>query len=281
MIFYQVDGIGFEIKEQHDFSWLKQFGRVFCVFDSLISGNLCFGVSNGSHKYFIKYAGAATKMYNGQPENAVRHLMEAAPKYEHLKHQSIIPLTAQAALPMGYALVFPWFDGYALAPIDIHLNRLQAFHLVDRLRMYDSLVDGIVNANKNDYLAAGLAHQQILVNFEQNQAVICSVNHFRRFPTVAPHPKLPGSTWFVPPEGYRIGTLLDERSNVYPLGALAFTFFGNPREQSDHLWSAGKALYQIAQKAITPDVEQRIQSPALYQKMWREAVFNLPRLSGV
>lgn len=281
MIRYQSDGVGFEVKEPHDFSWLNRFGRVFCAFDSLISGNLCFGVSDGRQKFFIKYAGAATKMYNGRPENAVRHLMKATPKYEDLKHPSVIPLLAQTALPQGHALVFPWFEGYALAPIDLHLKKLQALRLIDRLRMYDSLADAIVNANQKDYLAAGLAHQQILVNFDQALAVICSLNHFRRFPAIAPHPKLPGSAWFVPPEGYRTGAPLDERSNVYALGALAFTFFGNPRDQSGHLWSAGSALYQIAQQAISPDIGKRPQSPALYQKMWRETVFKMNRLSGV
>lgn len=281
MITQSMDGIGFELKAPHDFTWIHKYGRVFCAFDNLISGNICFGVTNGQQKYFIKYAGAHTKMYAGQPESAVRHLRDAAGKYEELKHKSVSTLLTTEVTPSGFALVFQWFDGYALAPIELHLNRLQAFHLVDRLRMYDGLVDLIVQANRKDYLAAGLSHQQILINFEESRAIVSSLDHFRRFPLVAPHPKLPGSTWFVPPEGYVVGTPLDERSNVYAQGALAFTFFGNPLKQNEQGWSAGNALYQLAQKAVQEDRENRISSPALYQKLWRETVLKMPRLSGV
>lgn len=281
MIHQVVDGIGFELKEPHDFGWLQQIGRVFCAFDNLISGNICFGVDDGTKKYFVKYAGAATKMYASQPRIAVNSLKAAAGVYAELAHPGFSELKYALDLNEGFALVFPWFDGYALAPVSLHLERLQTFPLLERLRMYDCLVDAIVNANQKDHLAAGLSHQQILVNFEEGKALICSLDHFMRFPVVAPYPKLPGSSWFVPPEGYVTGTLMDERSNVYAQGALAFTFFGNPRARDASGWSAGKALYHLAAQAIEKEPDKRIASPMLYQKLWRETVLQMPRIIGV
>lgn len=62
---YELDGVCFELREEYDFSWLKKFGIVFCVFDQQDSGNICFGVKRGSDKLFIKYAGVKTLNYDG------------------------------------------------------------------------------------------------------------------------------------------------------------------------------------------------------------------------
>ncbi len=280
MIQVDLHGVGFEIKEPHDFSWLSALGQVFCAFDNLISGNLCFGLTSGTQKYFVKYAGAKTKMYAGQPENARRFLLNSVKAYEELRHKGFPQLLQVIKTQGGAALVFPWFEGFALAPLDLFLKRLQGMSLVDRLFMYDSLMDALVMANHKDYLISGLSHSQVLINFELREALICSLGHFQKFPAIAPYPKLAGSSWFVPPEGYETGRPLSEGTNVYALGALAFTFFGNPYQKDEMGWSAGRSLYHLASAAILPDIGLRIENPAQYQHTWRDIVRQMPRLSG-
>lgn len=38
IITIHIDGVSFQLKEQHDFEWLKSMGNVFCVFDKQDSG---------------------------------------------------------------------------------------------------------------------------------------------------------------------------------------------------------------------------------------------------
>lgn len=40
----EINQVKFKVQEGHDFSWLKRFGEVFCVYDEQDSGNISFGV---------------------------------------------------------------------------------------------------------------------------------------------------------------------------------------------------------------------------------------------
>ena len=63
MITVFVQDLPVQLKSWHDLDFIHSFGRVFRVFDHLISGNLCFGVENEQGRFFIKYAGAPTINY--------------------------------------------------------------------------------------------------------------------------------------------------------------------------------------------------------------------------
>ncbi|NLX83130.1 MAG: hypothetical protein GXZ04_04865 [Clostridiales bacterium] len=272
------DGLSVRLKSWHDLSWLKNFGRVFCVFDQLISGNLGFGVDAGEHKYFIKYAGASTLMYAGEPDAAVSRLRAAYPKYVRLQHPAINQVLHEFPTAQGYALVFQWFDGYALAPLQLHMEHLRSLPLIEKLSIFDQLASALVQATTMDYLIAGLSDHHLLIDFERKRPLLSSINHFERFPTSVPHPKLSGTSWYIPPEGYVIGAALDEYANVYALGSLAFTFFGNQGTRALHDWTAGPALYEIAAKATQKKAENRMHSAVIFQTQWRKAVLSLPRL---
>lgn len=73
----ELDGIAFELREPHDFAWLRRLGRVFRVFDRQDSGNICIGVRSGSRRLFIKYAGARKVDYDGATADAVARLRQA------------------------------------------------------------------------------------------------------------------------------------------------------------------------------------------------------------
>ena len=77
MVNQKIDGISFPMKEPHDFSFLSRFGRVFCVFATNDSGNISFGVSDGTNKYFIKVAGAKTARACVSTQQAVQNLKAA------------------------------------------------------------------------------------------------------------------------------------------------------------------------------------------------------------
>ncbi len=109
-----LDNVSLHLKEKHNFEWLTNMGGVFTVFDEQDSGNICFGVEKNGTKKFVKYAGAKTKEYRGQPEDAVVRLKESIPLYEDLRHKHLIKLLDHFEVEEGYALVFEWFDGECL-----------------------------------------------------------------------------------------------------------------------------------------------------------------------
>lgn len=270
MITQSVDGLPCRLKATHDLGWLSSIGRVFCVFDQLISGNLCFGVESSGMRLFVKYAGAPTINYAAHPQTAIKRLMDAAPLYDTLAHEALTKKLDQARLPDGFCIIFSWFEGYALAPLPHHLERLHTLSVLDRLRMIDPLLDFLRQVAAKDYLAAGLADQHILVGFERMQAAFCSVDHFLPLPASTPYPKMPGAPWFVPPEGYQVGHPLDETAQVYAMGALTQLFFGD--RQNPTKWMAPKSLQAITRQALSEQAGLRQANTASFLRQWREAV---------
>ncbi len=82
-----IDGLPYKMKAAFDFSFISQYGKVFQIFDDQDSGNICFGTEKDGKKYFLKFAGAPTKAYNGTAEAAIKRLKETLPVYEKLKHK--------------------------------------------------------------------------------------------------------------------------------------------------------------------------------------------------
>lgn len=74
----KIDGVPFQIQKPFDFSFLKEYGRVFCVLDSQDSGNICFGTELNGSRYFIKFAGAQPVRYSGDPADTVQRLQSAS-----------------------------------------------------------------------------------------------------------------------------------------------------------------------------------------------------------
>ncbi len=62
------DGVPCVLQEAFDLSFLRRWGRVFRVFDQQDSGNLCFGLEREGRRYFLKFAGARTVRYPGEPD---------------------------------------------------------------------------------------------------------------------------------------------------------------------------------------------------------------------
>lgn len=44
-----IDGIPFKLKSAFDFSFIKEYGTVFKIYDDQSSGNICFAVSDERH----------------------------------------------------------------------------------------------------------------------------------------------------------------------------------------------------------------------------------------
>ena len=74
-----IDGIPFKLKSTFDFSFMKEYGTVFKVYDDQDSGNICFGTEKDGQRYFVKFAGAPTEQYGGDPADAISRLKATLP----------------------------------------------------------------------------------------------------------------------------------------------------------------------------------------------------------
>lgn len=63
---------------------------MFKVYDNQDSGNICFGTEKDGQRYFIKFAGAPTEQYNGNPTDAIARRKATLPVYSELQHENLI-----------------------------------------------------------------------------------------------------------------------------------------------------------------------------------------------
>ncbi len=81
MVTQSMDGVKYRLKTPHDLGCVRKNGTVFQAIDETGSGCICFGVSDGEKKYFIKIAGADTIEAEVSPETAVDDLKRAIQLY--------------------------------------------------------------------------------------------------------------------------------------------------------------------------------------------------------
>ena len=56
-------------------------------------------------KYFIKFTGAKTAEYDGNPADAVIRLKSTVPIYENLKHKNLIEYISSREIGNGFAMI--------------------------------------------------------------------------------------------------------------------------------------------------------------------------------
>ena len=154
---------------------------MFKVYDDRDSGNICFGTEKYGQRYFIKFAGAPTEQYNGNPADAIARLKATLPVYSELQHENLIE-----------------------------------YVIFDMERMW-------------------------------------------------------GSSLFQSPEEYEVGTVIDEITNVYTVGARAFALFGEYNRNRDR-WQHSDKLFEVAAKAVSADRNGRQQSIRQLREEWEMAI---------
>lgn len=281
---YIIDEVSFQLQEPCDFDWLKELGSVFKVFDQQDSGNLSFGVEKDGKRYFVKYAGAKPLTYDGSTEEAVRRLMEAVPLYDALKADALIRLMSHFEVEAGYVAVFDWalgeclhshwlFAGEAkLSHPDSPFFRYRQLPVKKRLASLDVIYSFHEHVESQGYVAVDFYDGSILYDFASDETRICDIDCYRMKPTVNDlGENFWGSTRFKSPEEFILGAPIDEVTNVYNMGAVAFVLLGGASDRSLAKWEAGQALYDVAARAVNPERELRYSSVAEFKLAWDRA----------
>lgn len=256
----EIDKIKFKIKEPYDFNFLSEYGKVFKVFDDQDSGNICFGTEKNGEKYFIKFAGARTAEYDGNPVDAVSRLKSTVPIYEKLKHKNLIEYIESKEISNGFAMIFKWADGECMGRMYPESHR--KFMLLSneiKLKVFADILGFMRYIAQQNFVAIDFYDGSIMYDFDKEKTVICDIDFFRKSPAENDMGRIWGSSIFMSPEEFELGATLDEITNVYTLGAMAFALFGNNKRDIEN-WTLNKELFGVATKATSDDRNKRYQS---------------------
>ncbi|MCJ8005944.1 serine/threonine protein kinase [Lederbergia wuyishanensis] len=276
--------VTFLLREHHKFEWLQEYGEVFSVFDQQDSGNLCFGIEKDGQKKFVKFAGAKTLEYDGHPNDAIDRLQKSVELYEALSHPYLVKLEDHFQVEEGYVLVFEWFDGeclhshWSFPPPAKYEHPDSPFFLFKqlppelRLAALQKIYEFHVHVESKNFVAVDFYDGSIMYDFKTNETKICDIDLYNKKPFANTMGRLWGSSRFMSPEEFELGAVIDERTNVFNMGAVAFCLLGGELDRSFQNWDASKELYGIAFRAVERERSMRYSSVEEFYNAWNKVI---------
>lgn len=299
MVEETIDGITFHLKKAHDFSFLKRYGKVFSVIDSTGSGCICFGIENQEQKVFVKIAGAETTEAEVSKEESVHLLQHAATLYKELSHPNLIHLIEAYAIEDLFVVVFDYaqgeclfdhwnFDYYKAHPaVRTPWQRFYALPIEKRLDTAEVLFSFLIHCAKHNYIAVDFYDSSMLYDFDKDVVTLCDIDLFQKAPLINEVGEdYWGTRRFKAPEEYIQGAGIDERTNVFTLAAMLFSFF-TPIEKKEmdmrykmkevlppdrYLFTLNEEAYAVLRKALSKKKEDRYPTLNEFYNAWKEAI---------
>ncbi len=275
-IIQYIDGVPYRMKSEFDFGFISKYGKVFRVFDDQDSGNICFGIKNNGEKFFIKFAGAPAARYDGELSDAVRRLKNALPVYSDLRHKNLIEFIGSEEIGGGFAMIFKWAEGECMGRM--YPDSCKKFMLLPieaRLEVFRDILNFLEYTAAQSYAAVDFYDGSIMYDFEKKRTVICDIDFFRKIPSVNDMGRMWGSSLFMSPEEYTLGAPIDEITNVYTAGAMAFALLSD-YSRSRGKWTLGEELYNVAEKAVSDERSKRQKSIKQFISEWENALKGCP-----
>lgn len=266
-----MDKLPLKLKAPFDFTFLSQFGKVFKVYDDQDSGNICFGIQNGDKKLFVKFAGAPTEQSCISTEEAIANLRSTLPIYKNLTHPNLIKFMDAQEIGSGFAMIFEWVDAESMHPMyPQSRKKFMSMSLETKHQVFHDILSFLAYVAKEEYIAIDFYDGSIMYDFNNNRTVICDIDFFVKAPYINNMGQMWGSSRFMSPEEYKLGAPIDEVTNVYTIGAMAFTLFGNATDRCIEKWKLSKELFEVAKKAVSDNRSQRQQSIKQFIKEWND-----------
>lgn len=267
-----IDNLPYKLKAPFDFGFISRYGKVFQIFDDQDSGNICFGTKKNGEKFFIKFAGAPTEPYDGTAAETIARLQASLPVYKDLKHRCLIEFVKAEEIGGGFAMVFKWAKGDCMGRMyPAAHNRFMQLPVEEKCRVFRDILDFLCYVVRNGYVAIDFYDGSILYDFENHRTTICDIDFFRKQPCQNDMGRMWGSALFQSPEEYRLHADIDEITNVYTAGAMAFALFGN-YNRTREAWRLSDAAFHVAAKAVSDNREARYQSLQELSEAWERAL---------
>ena len=271
----KTDGVAYRLKKPFDFSFLKKYGTVFKVYDDQDSGNICFGVRNGDTRCFVKFAGAPTYRSEITAQEAIDNLKRPVHLYRELAHESLIKLIDAGEMGGGYAMVFEWTDAISMGRMyPMQHKAFMELPLKTRLKIFADVLEFHIFAAEKGYAAVDLYDSTLMYDREKERTFLCDIDFYRKAPFVNDMGRMWGSALFMSPEEFTLGAVIDETTNVYTLGAIAFALFANYRREKEQ-WPLTPELFCVAEKATRNERNERYKTLTEMREAWKAALISL------
>ena len=272
MNIYEIDGISHKLKSPFDFSFLDKYGKVFKVFDDQDSGNICFGVRKGDKQFFIKFAGAPTDRSTISATEAINNLKRTVPIYQDLSHTNLIRFINAEEIGGGFAIIFDWVEGYCMGKMyPESRQKFMQLSIKTRKNIFECILDFHIYVIKQGYVAIDFYDGSVMYDSVNDKAVICDIDFYTKSPYINNMGRMWGSSRFMSPEEFELGAVIDEVTNVYTMGAMAFALFGDEQNKRIEKWGLSKCLFDVAEKAVSNERENRQPSIKQLIEEWQES----------
>ena len=225
-------------------------------------------------------------------------LQQATPLYKQLKHTNLIELVDDFAVGELYVAVFAWAEGdclydywnfekYNKLGLLSPMDRYKKLSLDKRIKSFKAIFEFLLFVEQKGYVAIDFYDGSILYDFLTDETMICDIDFFREKPTTNDMGiNFWGTKRLKAPEEYMLGAPIDERTNVFTVGALLFHVFGNYKDEeveqiyksnqfkpcSFENWDLSRELYDIAVKAISLQRGARFGSVQEFFAVWQANV---------
>lgn len=270
--FQYTDGVPYKLKATFDFSFLRKYGTVFKVYDDQDSGNICFGMTDGDKRYFVKFAGAPTERGCVIAEETIANLKRTVPIYRDLAHPTLIKLISAEEIGSGFAVIFNWVDAECMHRMyPLSRKKFLQMPLESKLQVFDEILSFHAHVAKQGNVAIDFYDGSIMYDFNNARAIICDIDFYSKMPYTNTMGRLWGSSRFMSPEEFEFGAIIDEVTNVYTMGATAFALFGGEQDRNFDKWTLSKTLYDVAKQAVSDDRNGRQQSIEQLMSEWYKA----------
>ncbi len=265
------DGVPLRLKAPFDLRFLDRYGRAFTVFDDQDSGNLCFGVEKDGKRLFVKFAGAPTAQYDGTAEDAILRLKATTAIYSALAHKNLVRLIAAEEVGGGYAAVFEWADGDCMGKqYPASRARFLALPLTDKLCVYRDVLAFHAFVAAQDWVAIDFYDGSVLYDAARQKTILCDIDVYAKTPVINDRGRMWGSSRFMSPEEFELGAMIDEISNVFTMGQMAFQLFSEG-DKSLEAWPLSSAAHAAVCKATSPVRTDRQKTINELIAEWEEA----------
>ena len=266
------DGLPCTLKEPFDLSFLHQWGTVFHVFDRLDSGNLCFGLEQDGHRFFLKFAGAKTLGYTGDPQEAMRRLELSAQVYRDLAHPTLLPLLWNGPVSGGYGLLFPWTDALCMGKQYPSRQKFLSLPLNEKLAIFHDILLFHLHVAERGYVSIDFYDGCILYDPMARKTLLCDVDAYHKTPFQNPIGRMWGSARFMAPEEFQKGAPIDEITMVYTMGATVFALFAQEGSQERSCWPLSERSWKFVKKCVSPQREERVANLQSFLRGWEDSL---------
>lgn len=271
-----VNGIEFSLKEKIDTSTLSKLGHIFAVFDKNDSGNISFGVQRGQQRLFCKIAGYDTINSVVTKEQAIHKLKKSAEIHKAIKHPCLIEMQSLYKLDNVYVAEYPWITGDCLFDhwnFDLYeknnqlspIARFRKLPIQKKRRVFDEIVLFMKHVNDMGYVAIDFYDSSLIYDFESEKIHVCDVDFFEKMHYKNINGFIWGSNRFKAPEEYIVGSVLDQRTDVYHLAIFATIFFGNNLNECQLTnWELSEHEYRVVMKALSAEPMDRYKNIGVF-----------------